>query len=39
VVRGPHAHGVTVAMAREGRGFLGAMAQEVSLVASNEGGS
>ena len=38
VARGNHAHVVTVAIARELSGFLGAMAQEVPLVAENESG-
>jgi transposase len=33
VARGQHAHGVTVAMARELRGFMWAMAKEVPVVA------
>jgi transposase len=38
VARGKHAHVVTVAIAREWSGFLGALAKEVPLVAYNDGG-
>jgi transposase len=39
VARGKHAHVVTVAMARELTGFMGAMATEVSGIASDQDGS
>ena len=39
VARGQHAHGVTGAMARELRGFMGAMAPEGPSVASDHDGS
>jgi transposase len=39
VARGQHAHVVTVAMARELTGFMGAMATEVSGIASDQDGS
>jgi transposase len=39
VSRGQHAHGVTVAMARELIGFMWAMAKEVPRIAEDEDGS
>jgi transposase len=39
VARGPHAHVVTVAMARELPGFMWAMAKEVPVIASDQDGS